>query len=425
VRYGGKGAYFLDRVRPGVWRLEVYPDAVPVRDPFEPPAADKIVTRAISRRWPMTVALNDLGASFLVEPVAGGQGSRAERGTFQVMPGVYLLSARPVAPESLPSHVGALAFAEYHAPPPDTLGPVVESLAPAEQVAGRDVRVEARVVSSEEPDSVKLFIRRAAGDWYHGYWMAAAGAYTYQVTVPGDSLRPGPHDYVITHYRGGVATTFPGAIPQQPWDWNYNGRPGWTLNVVSPAAPVVLFEPGADANRLAFTRIGDAGRRGLFALDLSATTGRPVFRLRLPAGEGGAGLPDYTASLVVRDRIVARGPTLDAGSEVTVRLRGLASSQLLHLTLMETDGTSWSARVPADTDWNEVRIPLTSFSVGRGVLLPQGFPGQWNYWVGPAAGRGGAGDGVRVENIERIQVSLRPEPGWTVSGVEVEWVILQ
>ena len=54
VTYEGEGIYFLDRVRPGVWRLEVYPDAVPVRDPFEPPSPDKVVTRAIRRAWPMT-----------------------------------------------------------------------------------------------------------------------------------------------------------------------------------------------------------------------------------------------------------------------------------------------------------------------------------------------------------------------------------
>ena len=35
VAYEGEGIYFLDKLRPGLWRLEVYPDAVPVRDPFE------------------------------------------------------------------------------------------------------------------------------------------------------------------------------------------------------------------------------------------------------------------------------------------------------------------------------------------------------------------------------------------------------
>src|SRR5438105_1303228 len=48
VGYDGEAIYFLDKVRAGVWRLEVYPDAVPVRDPFEPPSIEKVVTRAIS-----------------------------------------------------------------------------------------------------------------------------------------------------------------------------------------------------------------------------------------------------------------------------------------------------------------------------------------------------------------------------------------
>ncbi len=78
VTYGGEGIYFLDKVRPGVWRLEVYPDAVPVRDPYEPPNPGKIVTRAISRAWPMTVTLPDLGATFTVQPVTAGNPSTTQ-----------------------------------------------------------------------------------------------------------------------------------------------------------------------------------------------------------------------------------------------------------------------------------------------------------------------------------------------------------
>jgi hypothetical protein len=62
------------------------------------------------------------------------------------------------------------------------------------------------------------------------------------------------------------------------------------------------------------------------------------------------------------------------------------------------------------------------------VLLPQGFPGEWSYWVTPAEGRGGAGDSPRLARIERIQLSLRREEGVTVTpgsyGVEVEWITL-
>src|SRR2546428_12266478 len=53
VTYPGEGIYFLDKVRSGVWRLEVSPDAAPRRDPFGPPNPDQRVTRPISPRWPL------------------------------------------------------------------------------------------------------------------------------------------------------------------------------------------------------------------------------------------------------------------------------------------------------------------------------------------------------------------------------------
>src|SRR5213595_927743 len=112
VRYEGTGIYFLDRIRQGVWRLEVYPDAVPIGDPFEPPSADKVVTRAISRAWSMTITLPDLGPSFAAQALTAGntQTERATAGRVTVTPGVYVLSAAG------PVDVTTVS-AEYHAPP--------------------------------------------------------------------------------------------------------------------------------------------------------------------------------------------------------------------------------------------------------------------------------------------------------------------
>jgi hypothetical protein len=431
VSYEGEGIYFLDKVRPGLWRLEVYPDAVPVRDPFEPPSPGKIVTRAISRAWPMTVTLPDLGNTFTVQPVTGGnpRTEQASGGRFTVTPGVYVLSsAGPVDVAALPSHIGPLAFAEYHPPPSDSLPPFVQSLAAPGWLVGRDAELRARVVDQTPPDSAKLFIRRVAGDFYHGHLMQPVGGYEYAATVPAAELREGPHEFVITLFRGKSAITFPGEVGQQPWDWNYHGQASWKLNVVGADMPLRLFDPAEDATSLAFTRIGDAGRRGLFSLGLSGISGRPTFRLTLPVDESGAALADYTASLVIANRIRARQETINAAAALRLRLRGLGPRQVLHVTLMEDDGTSWTAAVPVDSAWSEPSVPLTSLAIGRGVLLPQGFPGQWNYWVGPASGRGQDEDRLRPDHVERLQLSLRPEEGVRVApggyGVEVEWVQL-
>src|SRR5207244_7669013 len=94
-----------------------------------------------------------------------------------------------------------------------------------------------------------------------------------------------------------------------------------------------------------------------------------------------------------------------------LRLRGLGPRQVLHVTLMEDDGTSWTAAVPVDSTWTEQSVPLGRFTIGKGVLLPQGFPGEWSYWVGPAAGRGGGADRPRLDRIGRLPLSLPLEAG--------------
>ena len=258
--------------------------------------------------------------------------------------------------------------------------------------------------------------------------MRPAGGYAYLATIPARSLREGPYQFVITVYRGDSAVTFPAGTRGKPTDWNYNSQATWRFDVVEARTPLRLFDPGPDAARLTFTRIGDAGRRGLFRVALSPVTGQPIFHLELPVDTSGWSPPDYTASLVITTRVQARQETITAAKDVRLRLHGLGARQTLHVTLMEDDGTSWTAAVAVDSTWSERAIPLTQFTAGRGVLLPEGFPGEWNYWVGPADGRGGAADRPRLEHVERLQLSLRREDGVAAKpggyGVEVEWIAL-
>ncbi len=424
VAYGGEGIYFLDKVRPGVWRLEVYPDAVPIRDPFEPPQADKIVTRAISHAWSMTITLPDLGPSFRAQPITAGnqQTVEANGGSFTVTPGVYVLSAGgPVDVATLPPYLGRLGFKEYHAPPADTVPLTVVSLAAPQYLSGQDAELRARVVDTTDPDSVMLFMRATPGGFYRGFAMRPVEAYTYRTSIPSTALQSGLYEFVITAFRRSSAITFPAGTAGKPTDWNYNRAASWRFDVVNAETALRLFDPGTDAARLAFTRIGDAGRRGLFRVAISPTTGQPILHLELPVDSSGWSPPDYTASLVVARRVLPRQETINHATALRLRLRGLSGQQTLHLTLMEDDGTSWTAALTVDSSWSEQVVPLAKLTMGQGSLLPEGFPGEWNYWVGPAAERGGSGDHLRLEYLERVQLSLRPHEG---RGVEVEWIAL-
>ena len=439
IQYEGEGVYFLDKVRDGVWRLEVYPDAVPVANPFEMQSPDKIVTRAIHRSWPMQIRLSELGSSFGVQPVetngpatsisiSNSNSAVAENGRLVVTPGVYVLSgAGHVDPNSLPTHVGRLGFDEYHAPKPDSLSVRVTLTAVPEYVTGRPVDIVARVVDTTPADSVTLSIRPAGAGFFRRYHMTHARGYDYRVRIPSDSLREGPYEYAITVSQGESAVTFPEQVDKRTWDWDYSGHEYWKATVVSAETPLRLFKPADDVPRLAFSRIGDAIRRGIFRVVPSDVTGEPVFHLELPAVDGRAP-DDYTASLVIKDRMGARHDAISAATSLRVRLRTLGPAQMLHITLVEKDGTSWSAAVAADTTWSERSIPFADFQLARGVMLPQGFPGVWNYWMGPAQGRGGSGERVRPHNVEHLQLSLRTLPAAASQrgayGVQVESVTL-
>ncbi|HEY0671637.1 MAG TPA: hypothetical protein VGD27_05190 [Longimicrobiales bacterium] len=432
IEYEGEGVYFVDKLGAGVWRLELYPDAVPVRDPFEMPNADKIVTRALYRAWPMRIQLPDLGSSFTIQPLSEGNAApvgRAQDGRFTITPGVYLLSARgAVAASTLPAFVGHVGLKEFHAPAPDSMPLRVTLPTPErEYVSGTAAEISARVVATTSPDSVTLFLRPVGRGWFNRYPMEQQAGYDYRARIPADSLRAGPYQYVISVTQDGRSTTFPEGIERRPWDWDFSVRELWTVQVVSPTTPLRLLSPAADAPVMHFTRIGDAGRTGIFRVTTSEVTGEPALHLELPVMNDWSP-DDYTASLVIKERIRARAPASAQPKSVKVRVRGVGARQVVHITLVERDGTSWSAPIEVDATWSERVIPLGDFVVARSVLLPQGFPGQWSYWVGAAQGRGGAGDVMRWREMERLQLSLRRPEEVRVSagsyGVEIESVLL-
>lgn len=437
VDYEGMGVYFLDRVREGVWRLEVYPDAVPVDDPFEPPAVDRIVTRAIYRSWPMQIDLPDLGPSFTAQPIVEGNEavSTARDGRVTVRPGVYILSADgPIDPETLPSHVGRVGLDEFVAPAPDAWPTVARVDGPPEHVAGTPLTLEARVVADAPVDSVTLWVAAAGRSWFRPFPMERAAAYTYRATVPADELPEGPVRYVVSVAEGDTVRTFPGGpgrpggALRSPAAWNYGNEAEWRLMVVQRDAPLRLFRPAEDRDRLSFRRIGDGWREGIYRIVTSGASGRQALHLELPVGVNGATPEDYTTSLVVKDRVLARGDAVAGARAAQVTLRGLEPGQRVHLLLVEKDGTSWTAPVEADTTWSDVVVPLDDFEVTTGYELPMGFPAHWNYPLPPPAGRGGPDDAIRVGDIERLQLSLQKDDATVLEpgryGVEVESVTL-
>ena len=120
---------------------------------------------------------------------------------------------------------------------------------------------------------------------------------------------------------------------------------------------------------------------------LSGVTGQPVFHFELPVTQRGWS-PDGLHR-VAGDQGPYRRPgrrRSPAPTSLRLRLRGLGARQLLHVTLMEDDGTSWSAAVPVDSGWSEPVAAARRLRAGPRRAASGGVPRRVELLGGPGGG---------------------------------------
>jgi hypothetical protein len=415
IDYEGSGAYFLDKVQAGVWRLEVYPDEVLVRDPFEQPRADKIVSRLLYRSWPMGIRLPDLGSRFFAAPInipadKTPRASRAENGSFRVEPGVWLLTKNEhVDRSALPSRIGRVRFDEYHVNKPVAYPDFVQSLAPKEFLADGSVEIHARVANDVVPDEVKLWVRPAGARTF-GIPVAMSRAHgnDYLAVLDPGAYSPGLYEYAVSAKTGDRVRTFPGGVPQQPGEWPFQIDTLWSFRITPPGTSMRLLNPKQDYAQLSFVRPGEQYRMPFFQIVPGESADESALSLTLPAL--GKDTPErYAATLYVGDAVAARWADASRADSLDIKLRAVGGARkTIDVTLIEKDGAAWSASVVAGGSWSTVTIPLGAMHISRSIHIPSPFPGLWNYWRESPARRGQRGDHIQVGNVERLQLTVSP-----------------
>ena len=110
-------------------------------------------------------------------------------------------------------------------------------------------------------------------------------------------------------------------VNKTPGDWDFYNPGLWQFSVVDRKAILNLLNPEKDMGFLAFTRIGDGGRQGVYDVIPNTDNGRTAIRLYLPL-KTDPSLDDYTMSLPVKKKIKARQKNMQNASGITIRARG-------------------------------------------------------------------------------------------------------
>jgi hypothetical protein len=427
VSYGGSGAYFLDRVGDGLWRLEVYPDAVWVVDPFTRPSLEREAARVIWRTRPMAITLPDLGPGFGVEPMAATDAHRptVRGGTFDIRPGVYALTRSGTPRPAWPPD--SVAFV---APPSSEASTAVVHTPPAELTAGHSFAIRAEVVSARLADSVVLFARRVGGPGRMlRVVMTPVGAFGYRAQVPAETVREGLVEYVVTVYQGGQARTFPDGVPGHPYRWDFTGRTFWRVPVVPVGSPVLLFDGRRDLNHLLYPHPWEYVR---FRTDIVPGSEPEALAIAAVVEDFSPSPQHFALRTYLPEGQRTRLAEATAGGTLRIRARatGDRESGRVEVSLVERSGAAWGTVVELTDRWREIEIPLSALRPVPLALLPRPYPQFLPYLFDPGERNGGprlteldglqfamaatmferAVDGARGFAIERVVLASSPPP---------------
>ena len=343
VQYAGTGAYFLDRIAAGVWRLELYPDAVWVDDPHAPTSLDREVSRLIWARQLLTLNLPELGTRFSARRTAPQPGDSvvAANGGVTVEPGVYLL-VREGGPLDTP------VSSEFYAPPPRSREAAVWWEAPARWRAGYALPLRVTVAAGEIRGVVLHWQDAARTE--HRVSLPRTAPYLYSAELPAAWLSPGPASARIEVRTGNGSQWFPpdlgkgvgtllGEAPSGPFRQESPAP-------FSEASPAVVCTVASDTPVPSLSQASTGGFRCQAEL---------VERNRLRVQADGFGRPPSAAGF----RLPAKPPATSDYDTLVVRIRATAAAtDKIELGLVQQDGRAYGCELPLWLEWYDVRIPF-------------------------------------------------------------------
>lgn len=404
IAYEGSGAYFLDRIADGVWRLEVMPDALWIDDPFGRNSLDRQVAAVNWRKWPMTIKLPGLGQDFSVRAVNENNefSTTVDGGTFTIYPGSYLVTRKGSQPVSTEKSFKNILIKEFVAPQRDLKGTYVLHTSDPEIREGSEYVINATIASANEPEAVDVSV--FAGFRPKVYAMKKVHGYQYAVTIPAEDVKEGFLRYFISVKENGRSVTFPYAKPGSPSDWDFSNDQPFEVRVVPASSPVFIFDAMTDNDELS----RQWNRASSFA---PGEPGRAEVRVNIeklfivdPENPKAEKIQDYSMRYFFGKKIAGRNKDLADKKNIVFRGRSLTTEpSWVQLALVTKNGNAYGGVIKVEPSSQDHSLALSDLKNVKLVTLPRPYPTFLNYFF-----EGGGKDQININDIESLQISIGP-----------------
>jgi hypothetical protein len=417
VSYNGTGAYFLDKLSNGMWRLEVMPDAVWVNDPFGKTSLDKTVGVLKNNNRIMSVTIADLGKQFHLFNFANSQLNHLkeiQNGSFTIQPGTYILSTKStVTSDVANTFIGSIQVKESIQTNAGNSSLYVIHQPAVAQTTGTAFSIKATITGN--PQKVEACIQ-TPGSWFEKVELKNTAGYEYTATIPADKIKPGYIQYYLTVKENNNVITFPGAVAKDPAAWDYYGSEMYRVPVVASASPIYLFDAAIDADE-----VSREWRRGNQLLP-SEENNKAELLIKVPTlitkdseNPNGQQPADYSLRYYFGKKIEGRKVDISKKTQLIIRARSVSKNKTpLQIALITKYGLAYGTLVELTETTGDYTIDIGSLKKVNLVTLPRPYPGFLNYYFQPSSAIT-----FQLSEIESIQISLGP--GISSNEINTPW----
>jgi hypothetical protein len=406
VSYEGLGAYFLDKLENGVWRLEVMPDALWKHDPFERTSPKKKVAFINWRSWPMVIDLPDLGEQFSVKAVNDGNtfSTEARQKSFVVSPGTYLVVKKGIQPKIKPDdRFKNIVVKEFAAPATSLVDVIVKHQPVKTLTEGSESVIDAVVYSKDTIQSVDLFVS-APSARIESIPMERKSGYNYQVTVPSKFTKLGNLRYHIVVKRNNVNYSYPSGLQTHPWDWDFYDRSPYATSIVPETDPVFLFSAASDADELIRPWLRNSSV--VPGADGSAELRINVEKLFVadPENKNARKVSDYSIRLYTGTKTTGRKNDAITSGRIVFRGRSLDGKPCkVQVALVAKNGDAFGGILTLGVERKDYSFNMTELRPVKLISLPRPYPTFLQYYIDdPSAAE------FNLNDLEGLQISIGP-----------------
>ncbi len=415
VLYEGTGAYFLDKISTGVWLLEVMPDVIYVRDPFERASPNKEVTQIRWNKNRMKIFLDGLGDNLSIRAVNQGnkyvtrQGVNLEDG-FDITPGKYIIR------HFLTDEKGSYN-SEFIAPPSSQKEIIVRHEPFTEVSAGKSFLITA-IVGGVDSARVSVQLSKLGGGLFRNIPMKKNG-YEYTAEVPADLVTTGQLQYRIMVQEGNEFVVYPGAIRGNPFAWDNYSFETYKTNIAATGSSLELYSPSIDRT----VHLLPNFRRGFqtgYASGSSTGTLVHKFSITDMKEDEVMGLQHF-----VGNKLQQRSSELNSFTKIILRARTENKEPVnVKITLVSKNGFAFAATISLNNQLQDMEIPLVKFKNDKALLMPRPYPGFQPLYFQSSL----VDETLHLKNIEKIEITVSPlfqQANSKSFSLEIEKIVLQ